>query len=97
MRSDKWTMVGYVYDHSPDTYRMYDLDTKMIKSTRDIRWPDWKRNDPASLLSLFERAKKQEQQKKEVQPLTAMITKQQQFMDVTVVSAAVLEAVLEPL
>jgi hypothetical protein len=64
MRFNKWIMVGYSDDHSPDTYRMYDPNTKMIKSTRDIRWTDWKRNDPASSLSLFETAKKQEQQKK---------------------------------
>jgi hypothetical protein len=36
MRSNRLIMVGYADDHSPDTYRMYDPDTKMIKSTRDI-------------------------------------------------------------
>jgi hypothetical protein len=31
-------MVGYANDHSGEVYRMLDLNTKKIKTTRDVIW-----------------------------------------------------------
>ena len=52
-KSHKCIMVGYAEDHSPDTYRMFNPETKSIFLTRDVKWADWSRPDPISDLTQF--------------------------------------------
>jgi hypothetical protein len=51
-------MVGYADDHSPDTYRMYNPDTKKVILSRDVRWADWKCTDPYTELNVFRQVAK---------------------------------------
>ena len=37
----KCVMIGYLKDHLGDTYRMYNLETKKVINSRNIRWADW--------------------------------------------------------
>ena len=37
----KCVMIGYSNDHSGDTYRMYNPETKKVLQSRDIKWADW--------------------------------------------------------
>jgi hypothetical protein len=52
-KTTKCILVGYADDHSPDTYRMYNPDTKQVILSRDVRWADWKHTDPYTELNVF--------------------------------------------
>ena len=40
-------IVGYADNHTRDTYKLYNPDTKRVVITRDIKLVDWKMVDPA--------------------------------------------------
>jgi hypothetical protein len=42
--------VSYAPQHSPGNYRMYNLLKDSVKTSRDIRWTDWVRSDPTTIL-----------------------------------------------
>ena len=46
-------MVGYEDNHTRDTYKMYNPDTKRVIMIMDIHWSEWKMTDPAETLKLF--------------------------------------------
>ena len=52
-KAQKCIMVGYAEQHSGDTYRMFNPTTRSIILSRDIRWAEWTRPDPASDLSRY--------------------------------------------
>jgi hypothetical protein len=37
----KCLMVGYSANHSADNYQMYNLETKKILNTQNVRWAEW--------------------------------------------------------
>ena len=39
-RSIKHIMVGYAWNYSGDTYRLYNPTTKIIISSIDVKWAD---------------------------------------------------------
>jgi len=43
-KSVKCVMLGYSHDHAGDTYRMYNVATKKVFNTRDLKWADWHGN-----------------------------------------------------
>jgi hypothetical protein len=46
-------MVGEADDHHQDTSGMFDSSTKEVILSRDVKWAEWKRSDPASSLPLI--------------------------------------------
>ena len=46
----KCLFVGYAFNHSAHTYRMYNPRTRFIINTRDVRWEVWNTKDPKSTL-----------------------------------------------
>ena len=40
-------MVGYSDNHTRDTSKLYNPETKRFIITRDIKWEEWKIIDPA--------------------------------------------------
>ena len=52
-KSHKCIMVGYASDHSADTYRMFNPITKSMLLTRDVKWAEWTRPDPADGLTQY--------------------------------------------
>ena len=52
-KSTQMIVVGYAKNTTPDTYRMYNPNTKKVCETRDITWMDWKRQDPQRNGSIF--------------------------------------------
>ena len=52
-------MVGYSDNHTRYTYKLYNLETKRIIFTRDLKWADWKNTDPAETLKMFREAEKE--------------------------------------
>ena len=52
-RSIKYIMVGYAWNHSGDTYILYNPTTKRIISSRDVKWADWKPVDPLNNMDIF--------------------------------------------
>ena len=53
-KSKKGIMVGYAKNHTGDTYRLYNANTKAVFESRDIIWADWKRIDPKANMSIFD-------------------------------------------
>ena len=49
----KAIMVGYVDNHTRNTYKLYIIDTKRVIMTRDVKWDDWKINDSAETPKIF--------------------------------------------
>jgi hypothetical protein len=47
-------MVGYAKNHTGDTYRLYNVNSKSIFESRDVIWADWKRIDPNENRSVFD-------------------------------------------
>jgi hypothetical protein len=43
-------MFGYAEDHHDDTYWMFHSSTKEVILSRDVKWAEGKRIDPASSL-----------------------------------------------
>ena len=52
-------MVGYSKNHTRDTYKLYNQETKRVIMTRGIIWADWKNTDPAETLKMFREAEKE--------------------------------------
>ena len=42
----KCLMVGYSANHLADTYRLYNLETKKILNSRNVRWAEWHGHRP---------------------------------------------------
>ena len=42
----KCAMVRYALDHTEDTYRLYNLETKRVVLSRDARWAEWNKLSP---------------------------------------------------
>ena len=49
----KAIMVGYANNHTRDTYKLYNLETKRVIMPRDIKWEEWKMNDSEETLKMF--------------------------------------------
>ena len=52
-------MVGYADNHARDTYKLYNPETKRAVMTRNVKWADFKMNDPAETLKMFREAEKE--------------------------------------
>ena len=50
----KYAMVGYALDHTEDTYRLYNLETKRVVLSRDVRWAEWNKLKPTDRVSIFD-------------------------------------------
>jgi hypothetical protein len=46
----KCLFVGYAFNHSAHTYRLYNPKTRHIILSRDVRWDDWNTKDPKQAL-----------------------------------------------
>jgi len=42
-------------DHTEDTYRLYNLETKRVVLSRDVRWADWNKMKPTDGVSIFDK------------------------------------------
>ena len=51
--SYKCIMVGYGEDHTPDTYRMFNPNTREVIHSRDVRWAAWTRRPPSADMPEF--------------------------------------------
>ena len=49
----KAIMVWYADNHTRDTYRLYNPDTKRVVMTRYFKWAIWKMIYPAETLKMF--------------------------------------------
>ena len=49
----KSIMVGYAYNHTRETYKFYNPETKRVVMTRDINWVEPKITDPAETMKMF--------------------------------------------
>ena len=52
-RAIKCIFVGYGSNHSGDTYRMYNPETKRTVLTRDVKWAEFKKIDPKDNMDAF--------------------------------------------
>ena len=46
-------MVGYTYNHTRDTYKLYNPETNRVIMNRDIKWVKFKMTDPAETMKMF--------------------------------------------
>ena len=46
-------MVVYVKKHTRDTYKLCNPETKSVIMIRDIKWEEWKNNDPMEIMNIF--------------------------------------------
>ena len=53
-------MVGYATNHTRDTYKMYNLETKRSIMTRDFKWEEWKNTNPAETLKTLHEVEKED-------------------------------------
>ena len=42
----------YADNHKRDTYKLYNTETKRVIMNRDVKWADWKMDDPAETLKM---------------------------------------------
>ena len=49
----KVIMVRYAGNHTRDTYKLYNLETKRVIMTIDVKWEDWKNTIPADTVKMF--------------------------------------------
>ena len=56
----KAIMVGYSENHTRDTYKLYNPETKRVVMTRDVKWENYKNTDPAETLKMFREAEKED-------------------------------------
>ena len=52
--------MGYDENHTRDTYKLYNSETKGVIMTRNVKWMDWNINDPADTLKMFREAEKED-------------------------------------
>ena len=50
----KAIMVGYADNHRIDRYKFHDTQTNRVITTRDVKWVEWKINDPEETLKMFQ-------------------------------------------
>ena len=55
----KAIMMGYVKNHTRDTYKCYNPEIKRVIMTRDVRWGDWKNTYPRETLKMFHETEKE--------------------------------------
>ena len=46
-------LVGYVENHTWETYRLYNPDTKRFIMTKVVKWEDWKMTNKEETLNIF--------------------------------------------
>ena len=51
--TEKAIMVGYTDNHTRDTNKLYNTDTKRVITTRDVNWEDCKMTYPAETPKMF--------------------------------------------
>ena len=56
----KEIMVGYFYNHTRDTHKLYNPETKRVIITRDIKWVDWKITNTLETLKMFQEPDKED-------------------------------------
>ena len=44
-KQSKAIMIGHTDNHTRDTYKLYNPDTKRVVVTRYVKWEDWKITD----------------------------------------------------
>ena len=54
----KEIMVGYAENNTEDSYKFYNLETKIVIMPRDVKWADCKMTNPAETLKMFCKAEK---------------------------------------
>ena len=52
--------VGYFYNHTRDTHKLYNPETKRVIITRDIKWVDWKITNTLETLKMFQEPDKED-------------------------------------
>ena len=52
-KKHKTIMVGYAENHTGDTYKLYNPETKRVIMKRDVNWVKWKMTDPAETMKMF--------------------------------------------
>ena len=55
----KAIMVGYANNHTRDTYKLYNPETKRVVMTRGVKWAYWKYTDPTETLKMLREAEKE--------------------------------------
>ena len=53
-------MVGYSDNHTRDTSKLYNPETKRLIITRNFKWVDWKITDSAETMKMFYEAHKED-------------------------------------
>jgi len=51
----KCGMVGYPQDHAEDIYRLYNLETRKVIQSRDVKWAEWRKMKPQDGVSIFDK------------------------------------------
>ena len=53
-------MIGYKGNHTRDTYKLYNTDTKRFITERYFKWAEWEINDPERTLKMFRDRQKED-------------------------------------
>jgi len=48
-------MVSYAPDHAEDSYRLYNLETRKVIQSRDVKCAEWVKMKPQDVISIFEK------------------------------------------
>ncbi len=51
----KCVMVGYASNHMEDTYQLYNMETRKVVLSRDVKWAEWEKLKPTHGISIFEK------------------------------------------
>ena len=46
-------MIGYAYNHTRDTYMLYNPEIKRVIMTRNVKWEEWKMIYPEETLNVL--------------------------------------------
>ena len=46
-------MVGYADNHTRDTHKLYNNETKRFITTRVIKWEEWKMTHPEEIMKML--------------------------------------------
>ena len=46
-------MVGYTENHTRDTHKLYNPETKKVILSRDTKWEEWENTDPSETMNIF--------------------------------------------
>ena len=58
-KTNKSIISGYAENHTRDTYKLYNPDTKRVIMSRYIKWAEWKMTDPAETVHIFRDSKEE--------------------------------------